>query len=374
MKRPVEAVTAAQRPTVRVVLPARPPVATREPATTEPRRLKKRFLHVAEGRLSCSLCHTRFRKSIERLGRLTIIEDGRLLSEEQMADLARESHVYLAGWGARRLPLSLVQDRGRLEYVCGITGAMREYVPIELIEAGIPLTNWGDAPANGVAEAAMSLLLACVKDLHYRIRHVREGGWHPAPGHGGTLYGLNVGVYGCGVIGHRFVELLRPFGCVIRVYDPYVEDLPDYCHRVDSLVELFRHSEVIVIHAALSQETERSVTADLLAMLPDTGIIVNTARGAIVDQEALFSELMRGRLRAGLDVTVPEELPPHHPARKLDNLILTAHSLEHGWPRPHGGDSNLENAERVCLENLRRYLSGKPLKFLMDTVRYRRST
>jgi phosphoglycerate dehydrogenase-like enzyme len=332
-----------------------------------------RFLHVAVARVSCSLAHPSFRNAIEALGPLTIIEDGARLSDDQMAALVREHEVYLAGWGSRRLPLSLAGDRGKLRYICGITGAMREFVPIELIEAGIPLTNWGDAPANGVAEGAMALLLACVKDLHYRVQRIRDGAWRPAPGHGGTLSGLDVGIYGCGVIGRRFVELLQPFRPVIRIYDPYVETLPPHCQRAGSLVELFQRSQAIVIHAALSSETENSVTADLLAMLPDSGIIVNTARGAIIDQDALFAELSRGRLRAALDVTAPEELPRDHPVRKLDNLILTAHCIEHGWPRQHG-DSNLENAERVCLENLRRFVAGKPLKFLMDAQRYRRST
>jgi len=89
---------------------------------------------------------------------------------------------------------------------------------------------------------------------------------------------------------------------------------------------MFEQCEAIVIHAALSPETERTVTAELLSLLPDRGIIVNTARGQIIDNEALFAELRRGRLRAALDVTDPEELPRDHPARGYDNLILTAHS------------------------------------------------
>ena len=335
---------------------------------------RRRFLHLAQEKLTCSLAYPRFRRAVEQLGDLDVIEDTAGMSDDRVAELVREAHVYLAAWGSRRLPLSLAKDRGKLEYVCGITGSMRDIVPIELVRAGVPLSNWGDAPANAVAEGTMLLLLACVKDVHHRIMHVRRGGWRPGPGHGGSLFGLRVGVYGCGVIGRRFVELLHPFGAVIRVYDPYADDLPDYCHNARSLRELFEQCEAIVIHAALSPETERTVTAELLALLPDRGIIVNTARGQIVDNEALFAELSRGHLRAALDVTDPEELPSDHPARGYENLILTAHSIEHGWPRDEHGDTHLENSERVCLDNLKRYLTGKPLKFLMDPVRYGRST
>ena len=175
------------------------------------------------------------------------------------------------------------------------------------------------------------------------------------------------------MIARRFIEMLRPFGAIVRVFDAYLNDPPPDCQVVGSLKELFAASEAVVIHAALTPETHNTVTAQLLALLPDGGVVVNTARGGIVDQPALFKELESGRLRAGLDVLEPDRLEPAHPARKWENLILTCHTISHG-PAPNATRPRLARCEQYCLENLRRFVAGEPLQFIMDSVRYRRST
>jgi phosphoglycerate dehydrogenase-like enzyme len=268
-----------------------------------------------------------------------------------------------------------VEDRGSLEYICHVTGEMRRFIPIELIDSDIPVTNWGDAPAGRIAEGAVALLLAMVKNLRARTRTIEQGGWRTEDGvFSGTLDGMIVGVYGCGFIGRRFVEMLRPFGPEVRVYDPYADDIPTGCVRVASLRDLFEGAEAIAIHAGQTDETRGTITADLLARLPDDGIIVNTARGGIIDQEALFAELERGRLLAALDVLEPDgALPEDHPAREWPNLILTAHSIGKAQADTVVSD-RLTPMHRVCLDNLRRHVNGEALEFLMDRERYLLST
>ena len=328
-----------------------------------------RLLHIVTRKASDRIWIPEFVEAVKPFGDLTIIEDGEQLSDEECAMRIRECDVLLTGWGARPVPLAVARDPGQLGYVCNVTGSMCQFIPLELIESGIPVTNWGDAPANRLAEGAVTLLLACVKNLRLRIETVQQGGWRIAEDtFSGTLEGLNLGVYGCGEIGRRFVKMLKPFRPVIRIYDPYAADLPDGCIHVDSLDELFATSEAIALHAGLSDETRGAVTADLLAKLPDNGIIINTARGAIIDQEALFAELERGRLLAGLDVLDPDRLPDDHPAKQWPNVIFTAHSI--GKVQRPG----LELMHEVCLDNLKRYVRGEPLRFVMDRDRYLRST
>jgi phosphoglycerate dehydrogenase-like enzyme len=238
------------------------------------------------------------------------------------------------------------------------------------------VTNWGDAPAGRVAEGALTLLLAVLKDLPGRIRTVREGGWRPGEEiRSGLMEGLEVGVYGCGAIGRRFLDMLVPLGPNVRVFDPYAEDLPEGAKRAGSLEELFRECEAVGIYAGLNAETRGAVTAELLAVLPDGGILINTARGEIVDQDALFRELESGRLRAGLDVLyeepgVPPDLPRDHPARTWPNAIITAHSLS----KPYPASKRLLPMHRACLENLRAFVENRPLRFTIDRTRYDRST
>ncbi len=334
-----------------------------------------RLLHIAAEQRVPAIWTDVFLLALAEIGGLEIVDEGSAIPEPRRAEMIRECDILLTGWGSSPVPVELASNPGRLRYVCHITGGMRGCIPIELIDAGIPVTNWGEAPANGVAEGAMTLLLATLKDLHHQVQTVRDNGWAmDMRYHGGSLEGLSVGVYGCGVIGRRFIELLQPFGSTIHVFDPHAPEIPVGCVRVDSLEELFTRCEVIVVHAGLTEQTRGTVTAELLARLPRHGVIVNTARGGIIDQEALFAELESGRLRAGLDVLEPDSLPPGHPARRWENLILSAHRIEYGWPSDGDPPKKLTRMQEICVDNLRRFLAGQPLRYPMDHNRFELST
>lgn len=316
-----------------------------------------------------------FVRALERCGELSFVNNGDDLSDGQKTDILREANVALTGWSSSPLPECLAADPGRLQYVCNVTGELKAWVPPAIIASGLPVTNWGDAPAQGIAEGAMTLLLAVLKDLQDQMLAIRDGRWHLDPEEfGGTLYEADLGVYGCGAIGRKFVEMVRPFGPVIRVFDPYCAELPEGCRRAASLRELFAASQVVAIHAGLTDETRHSVTAELLALLPRHGVIINTARGGIVDQAALFAELRAGRLRAGLDVLEPDSLPADHEARRWSNCLLTAHHIHRGWPTHGQPPEKLQPMHRVCLDNLERFARGEPLRFVMDPARLGRST
>ena len=334
-----------------------------------------KLLHIAADKANRSVFNPIFTSELARIGEFEVVEGGESLSDSERAALIRNCNVLLTGWGAAPVPAGVASKPGSLQYVCHITGEMRRVVPLEIIEVGIPVTNWGDTPASGVAEGALALLLGAVKELHLRIKHIERGGWGlDAERHGGTLDGLNVGIYGYGAIGRRFVDLLRPFGSTIRIFDPFAKAIPGDCLRVSSLSDLFDASEAIVIHAALCDATAKSVSAELLAKLPNHGMVINTARGGIIDQDALFVELQAGRLRAGLDVLDPDDLPEDHPARGWENLILTGHHIENPWPLDGRPATALSPMQRVCVENLRRFEAGEPLQFVMNRERYRLST
>jgi phosphoglycerate dehydrogenase-like enzyme len=331
-----------------------------------------RLLHLAQNSINDSLFRSPFLAQLESFGTLEIVENAGPLSENERAKRARACDVLLTGWGSASVPEELAENSGDLRYVCHLTGGMRGIVPLALVESKIPVTNWGDAPANRVAEGAVALLLACLKNLHDQTQTKRDGGWVPqSRPWSGTLRGLRLGAYGYGAIGRRFCELVQPFGPKLLVFDPYVNDCP--FPTVASLDELFAGSDAVAIHAGLSPETMGSVTARFLASLPDHGVLINTARGGIVDQDALFAELESGRLRAGLDVLAGDDrLPPEHPARRWPNLILSAHSIEQDeWPPPADG---LLELHRVALDNLGRFAKNEPLRFRMTPERYALST
>lgn len=314
--------------------------------------------------------------ALRELGELIIVEHCRELDDEDVLAQMREADVLFTNWAARPIPKALADDPGRVRYVLNLGGTCRAAVPVEIIRSNLPVTNWGDAPARPVAEGAMTLLLAVLKDLRGRTEGVLSGKCWGAKRLGlpsGTLRGLKLGLYGCGVIGDRFVQMVAPFAPELFVYDPYAEELPDCCRCVDSLVDLFEESEAVVIWAALSDETESSVTAELLSRLPDHGVVINAARGEIVDQDALFAELKSGRLRAGLDVLVGDDyLAEGHEAHTWPNLLITCHDINSAYfpERP----PHLSYADTIVLDNLRRFIAGEPLRFVMDERRYELSS
>ena len=335
-----------------------------------------KLLHIADRKPHERIWVPDFARAVRELGDLEIIENGGAMAEGDLVSRIQDAEVLLTDWGSAPVPLAIAKAPGRLRYICCVTGTIRRIIPVEIIEAGIPVTNWGDATSREVAEAALTLLLATVKNLPGRIRIIREGGWDiPDDFRSGVMELMTVGVYGCGSIARRFIDMLRPLGPKVLVFDPYARSLPEGVTRVNSLEELFSRSDAVAIHAGLTPETTGSVTAKHLAMLRDGGVLINTARGEIVDQDALLREVESGRLRAGIDVLrrrrgSPADLPPEHPARQWDSLILTAHCLSNPSPWPQ----TLQAMHRVCLDNLRRYIAGEPLRFAMDRARYELST
>lgn len=303
---------------------------------------------------------------------LTLAEDWQARTPAEIARLIRGHDILIAS-REPRVPDEIAKDRGILKYICYLHGTMRKVIGLPVIRSPIRVTNWGDSCGTALALASLTLLLAAFRDLHKRILAVRRGAGGDIVSVGEDLARLRVGIYGFGFAGREFARLLQPFGTTTRVYDPYVDEIPASCLRVASLKELFATSQAIVIHAGLTDETRGSVTRELLAMLPDQGIVINTARGAIIDQTALFDELKAGRLRAGLDVLWPDDLPPDHEARQWENLIWTCHQFS-GSPWPTEGMAGHLRHYQVHLDNLRAFVAGRPLQHVIDEVRYARMT
>lgn len=335
-----------------------------------------RLLHVARNQADPILWSELFRRALADLGEFELLEQGASLPEDDLLARLQQADVILGSHGTVIMPEDLVGNPGRVRYLCNLTGSVRNFVSLAHVEGWLPITNWGDAPAPLIAEGAVCLLLAALKDLHTQILSMRNGGWAlDESRYGGSLFGLNVGIYGLGVTGRRFAKLLEPFGSVLRAYDPHVKEFPRHVTRVDSLEELFSRSEAVAIHVGLNDTTRGSVTAELLALMPRHGVLVNTARGDVVDQEALFAELRTGRLRAALDVLAgSDDVPPEHPARAWENLILTGHAIARDWPDNGQAPTKLLPLHNVCLDNLHRFQNGRPLRFVMDRRRFLLST
>jgi phosphoglycerate dehydrogenase-like enzyme len=193
--------------------------------------------------------------------------------------------------------------------------------------------NWG-----GVAEGALALILTLLKRVRERDRHVKAGGWREPPVYGtylgrrGDGYpGITIGIVGLGRAGSRVAELLRPWGARLLAADPYVDNGKFARHGVErvDLDTLLGESDVVTLHCNLTVETRGLIDVRRLSLLKPTAVLVNTARGAVVDSAALCDALDAGALAgAALDV-LPEEPPPRG-ARILsygDRVLLSPHMI-----------------------------------------------
>ncbi len=316
-----------------------------------------------------------FRSAVEAVGEL-VVRSAADLSHSELCAAIRSSDVYLICRHSAMVPVEIAEDAGSLRLIVSAVGSLQPYVPRSVVASRVPVCNWGDAPAEEIASGTLTLLLATLADLHHHIVMRRRGIWKiDGEHHGGSLFGERVGLFGFGLIGRRFCELLAPFRCEVHVYDPYAVDLPSDVTKSESLDDLFTRCRIISIHAGLTDETRHSVTARHLALLADDAVIINTARGGIIDQDALFHELQSGRLRAGLDVLDdPDQVPVGHPSREWDNLILTGHQVSLGWPRHGRAPSELSKAQRYAVENITAVLRREPLKWLITLTQFDRMT
>jgi D-3-phosphoglycerate dehydrogenase len=179
------------------------------------------------------------------------------------------------------------------------------------------------------AELSWALVLACARHLPAAVAHVRAGGWTRELFPGTMLNGRRIGIVGCGRIGTWMSRYARAFGMTVTGFDPHLEDFPAHVQPVP-LPQLVAESDVISIHVPLTEETTGLIGAALLQTVKPGAILVNTSRGAIVDEAALLGTLRSGRLgAAGLDVLADEPdidksaLAAY--ARSHDNLIITPH-------------------------------------------------
>jgi D-3-phosphoglycerate dehydrogenase / 2-oxoglutarate reductase len=193
--------------------------------------------------------------------------------------------------------------------------------------------NWG-----GVAEGALALMLAVLKRVRERDRHVKAGGWREPPIYGTYVgkradgyAGITIGIVGLGRAGGRLADLLRPWGARVLAADPYVEPGKFARHGVEraDLDTLLRESDVVTLHCNLTAETRGLIDRRRLALLKPTAVLINTARGPVVDLEALCDALEAHALGAAALDVLPEEPIPRD-ARILrfgDRVLLSPHMV-----------------------------------------------
>ncbi|MGY0236359.1 hydroxyacid dehydrogenase [Longispora urticae] len=270
------------------------------------------------------------------------------------AALAR-AEVLLTGWGSPVLDTEFLARAPALRAVVHAAGSVKAHVTPSVYAAGIAVSSAADANARPVAEYTLAALVLSAKrafGASHALRTSHDGHRH-APGEASGLTGGVVGVVGASRIGRLVIDMLADYDVEVLVADPYADPAEfgsvagigasrdtSGCdcggpggtraagRRRATLVDLdtlCRRADIVTVHAPDLPETRHLLDARRLGLLRDGAVVINTARGALVDTAALTRECVAGRLDAVLDVTDPEPLPVDHPLLRLPNVLVTPH-------------------------------------------------
>jgi D-3-phosphoglycerate dehydrogenase len=256
---------------------------------------------------------------------LTEAETG---EEPELVRLAPAADAILTTW--KSVPPAVLDVASKCRVVSNY-GAGIDNIAIEhATQLGIPVTYVPDYCVEEVSDHAMALLLACARRIAHFDRHTRNGLWNRDVGRPMfRLRGQVLGLIGYGNIARRLAPKAHGFGLKIVAYTPYLAPgiYDDYVTLTHDLNALLRDADFVSIHAPLTGETRGMVDAHFLRRMKPTAYLVNTSRGPIVDQTALYRALVGGWIAgACLDVLEQEPIDPADSLLKLDNIIVTPHA------------------------------------------------
>ena len=269
----------------------------------------------------------------------------------------RGARVVIANRERTRFTADLFENLPDLELLCN-TGAHAAHIDLTAAKAAgvkVLLAPGADRRISGrsTAELTLALMQAIMRRIPQSERDLRAGRWRQPVGE--VLYGKTLGIIGLGRVGSQVARLATAFGMKVLAWSPTLSAARARRSNTNyrELDRLLSEADVVSVHVSLTEESRGLIDAHRLAQLKPTTYVVNTSRGAIVDERALVDVLKKKRIAgAALDVFEQEPLPRNHPLTKLDNVVLTPHI---GWP----ADLTYEQFADDCVNRILSYISGR---------------
>ncbi|CAA9320674.1 MAG: D-3-phosphoglycerate dehydrogenase, partial [uncultured Chloroflexia bacterium] len=285
-----------------------------------------------------------------------------------IAGAMERAEVLITGWGTPSLTMleQWTPEQSTVRLVVHSAGTVKQLVPVTALERGLKVTHSNESLAEAVAEWTLGAIIMARRDVFAAATRFRTGdrGYSHRTMH--EVRGSVVGIIGASAVGRRMMKLLAPLGVTLLLADPFStpEMAATFGAQLVELPELLRSSDTVTLHAPVTPSTIGMLGAAEFAMMKDGSLFVNTARGRLIDHDALLHELQTGRISALLDVTDPTEpLPKDSPFFALDNCVVLPHIA--------GVSSQARMRQgRYSVEETIRYLSGEPLRFQVTRDRW----
>jgi phosphoglycerate dehydrogenase-like enzyme len=304
-------------------------------------------------------------QTLENIGQVTYNENVTPFSQKDLADQISGADVCLTHWSCPSFNEDVLKRASHLKLIVHAAGSVADLVTDQVYTRGIKVCSANSIMAQFVAEGVLTDILC---GLRWIPQQAYQKIWKKRLVESQSLIGAKVGLIGLGTIGKLLIRLLEPFGVQLRVYDPYlskdsIQDLPQI--DLTTLDEVLAWGDVISIHASLTPETRGLLDEQKLKLIKDGALLVNTARGAIIDEHALEEELRTKRIHAVLDVFMTEPLPSDSPLRAYENVTLLPHIA---------GITAREQMSIAMIEEIQRFSLGEPLKYEIPFEKYQLMT
>ena len=297
-----------------------------------------------------------------KFGEVAVYDKVDFSDKEYYLNFVKGATIIVTSWDSPVIDKEILDACPNLKAVVHGAGSVRPIISDEFIARKIRITNSAVAIGEGVAETALGFAISACKGFYWLDRDTSNGLWQENIKQTVTdFYDIKVGVISGGFVGKHMVKLLQNFHVDVLLYDPFLtkEDIEKLGAKKVELDELLKQCDVISIHAPGIPATDNMLNADNLPLIKDGAILINTARGSIINQDALIKELKTGRFKACLDVTYPEPPTKDNPLRNMDNVILT----------PHIAGTATNGLKRVALhvcDEIERLTKGEKMRTEVD--------
>ena len=307
------------------------------------------------------LCYPVEQRHLDAIQAVALPEDKIInAGQERIAEELLRADIF-CGHAKVPVPWDEVVAQGRLQWIQSSAAGMDHCLVPSVIDSRIPVTSASGLFAIQVAEQTLALLLGLVRSMptFYRAQQKREFIRRPT----GDLFGKSVGIVGFGGNGRQIAKALAPLGVRMIATDMFPIDCPSYVEHLwpaSRLLDLLRESDIVILCVPLNSQTHGMLGREAFGHMKDGAMLVNVARGPVVDESELVAALRAGKVgAAGLDVTEVEPLPASSPLWEMGNVVIT----------PHVGAQSARRVDvstRFFCDNLRRFQEGQPLRNLVD--------
>ncbi len=285
----------------------------------------------------------------------------RSFTAEELCEKIRDAEILLTHWGTPKIDETVLAHAPKLRLVAHAAGSVAGIAGEALFRRDIPVISANPVMARYVAESVLGYMIAGTHRFIQTDGIVRAGGWDKLENQQSSLLGAQIGLIGLGAVGRALLDLLAPFRCNVSVYDPYLSKdalkMWEFASRTD--FETAMHNPIVSVHASKTPETYHMIDRKALALLPCGAVLINSARGSLIDTEALISVLKEKKIYAVLDVYEAEG------ASRIGNELLTM--TDNTLLQPHAAaiTAGPQMTEAV-IEDIGRFVRGEPLQLCVS--------